>query len=160
MEPTYRPGQTVIVSGGLGGAFSRGDVIAFTMPFPGIGVDVKRIIAVPGDRLKIYKGLVSVNGRPIAEPYTRNRTPYDISISSYKIYVAGKPLDRSVANIPGKTKWIRPDRLPPNCYFVLGDNRALSVDSHDFGCAYSGTPFSSGMLAGQASRHFEAVVTR
>lgn len=160
MEPTFSRGQTVIVSDVPRSTFSRGDVILFTMPLPAVGIDVKRIIALPGDTLQIHNGVVKVNGRRIPEPYIRVRTPYDVIIRGYKIYVSGKPLALAVANIPNKAKWTHPDRLPPGCYFVLGDNRRSSFDSHDFGCAYDRVPFSSGMLAGHMPRAFGTVIAR
>lgn len=81
----------------------RGDVIVLQPPQNESETPyIKRIIGLPGDRIEVADGKVIVNGREISEPY----------ISAPPRYTLG------------------PVIVPPDNYFVLGDNRNNSVDSH------------------------------
>ncbi len=87
----------------------RQQMIIFRAPIPGPDQDfIKRLIGMPGDRLEIRKGVVYINGSPLAEPY-RNGPPR-----------------------PGRDNY-GPVTVPPRNYFVLGDNRDDSFDSRYWG---------------------------
>jgi signal peptidase I len=88
-------------------SIERGDVVVFHYPPDPSKSYIKRVIALPGDRLWIDRGQVYVNGKPIAENYVPNRYR---DFKSYPEIV-----------------------LPPNEYFVLGDHRNIASDSRDFG---------------------------
>jgi hypothetical protein len=45
--------------------------------------------------------------------------------------------------------WTAPDRIPPNCYLMLGDNRNDSEDSHIWGFAQDAGTFATGPRAGE-----------
>jgi len=83
----------------------RGDVIVFHWPVDTNKDLIKRVIGVPGDVIVIDNKKVGVNGVLLNEPY-----------------ISGP------ANQAGKT-WV----VPPNDYFVMGDNRQVSDDSRDWG---------------------------
>ena len=85
----------------------RGDVVVFRYPRDPSKSYIKRVIAVPGDRVAIRDGRVFVNGDPLPEPYV----PWQ-----YRDF-------RSLSEIV----------VPPQAYFVLGDHRSLSNDSREFG---------------------------
>ena len=85
----------------------RGDVVVFRYPRDTSKSYIKRVIAVPGDRVRIEDGLLYVNDRQITEDYVP---------SNYEDL-------RSYAEIV----------VPAHAYFVLGDHRNLSNDSRDFG---------------------------
>ena len=85
----------------------RGDVVVFRYPRDTSKSYIKRVIGLPGDRVRIDDGLVYVNGQVAAEDYVPS-TYEDV---------------RSFAEIV----------VPPHSYFVLGDHRNLSNDSRDFG---------------------------
>ena len=90
-----------ILSAHLGG-FHRGDVVICR--FPGRkGLFVKRLIALPGDTVEVREGVVVVNGVVLVEDYIYHRSLYT------------RP----------------PLTLKPGTYYVLGDNRRSSHDSHD-----------------------------
>jgi signal peptidase I len=88
-------------------SISRGDVVVFHYPRDPEKSYIKRIIALPGDRLDIEDGRVYVNGKRVQEPYV----PRDYRDS------------RSVPEIV----------VPADEYFVMGDHRSISSDSRDFG---------------------------
>lgn len=88
-------------------SISRGDVVVFHYPRDPEKSYIKRIIALPGDRLGIEDGRVYVNGARVQEPYV----PHNYRDS------------RSVPEMV----------VPPNEYFVMGDHRSISSDSRDFG---------------------------
>ena len=85
----------------------RGDVVVFYYPRDTQKSYIKRVIALPGDDLRIDDGRVYVNGSLVPEPYV---------LSQYR---DSRSLDEEV--------------LPPDEYFVMGDHRSISSDSRDFG---------------------------
>lgn len=91
----------------------RGDVIVFVAPKNEEYDYIKRIIGLPGDKIEItqdYK--VKVNGEILNEPYL----PSDYQTFGGNFLEVGKTIT-----------------VPPNEYFVLGDNRSHSSDSRDWG---------------------------
>lgn len=132
-----------------------GDVAVFAPPVEAHGDDfVKRVIGVPGDTIRIADGVVYRNGRALDEPYENQPPRYDLKIERYGIYVDGTPLDPHAADIPPKALWRSPDRVPDGFYFMLGDNRNYSDDSHVWGFAQAGGRFAAGPLAGKRSAGF------
>jgi signal peptidase I len=89
------------------GEIRAGDVVVFQYPRDHSKSYIKRVIGLPGDRLRIDRGNVYVNGKLLPEPYVPNRFADD----------------RSQAEMV----------LAPNEYFVMGDHRSISSDSRDFG---------------------------
>jgi signal peptidase I len=88
----------------------RGDIIILRPPSDNSKDFIKRIIALPGERILISHGFVYINGHKLDEPYLPE---------------AWTQLDT----------WGGPDGMvvPPNSYFVMGDNRNRSQDSRIFG---------------------------
>lgn len=88
----------------------RGDIIILRPPTDNSKDFIKRIIALPGERLLISDGYVYINGHKLDEPYL--------------------PEAWTTLN-----NWGGPDGevVPPNEYFVMGDNRNRSQDSRIFG---------------------------
>ena len=82
-----------------------GEVVIFRFPDEPTRNFVKRVIGVPGDTVVIAKGTVFVNGQALEEPY--------VTLS-----------DRGSMD---------PFKVPPDSYFVLGDNRGASDDSRSWG---------------------------
>jgi len=80
-----------------------GDVIVFRSPNDEKTDFIKRIIALPGDTVEVEGGVVYVNSSPLDEPYIKNQPSYEFSFRT----------------------------IPDNNYFVLGDNRNNSNDSHN-----------------------------
>jgi signal peptidase I len=125
------------------------DVVVFPPPIDSPNDFIKRLIGAPGDTLRIHNGIVYRNGVALDEPYIAEKPNYELEIRDYDIWVDGQPLDPSVANVPPKAMWSAPDKIPDGCYFMMGDNRNDSEDSHIWGFAQAGGTFDAGPLKGR-----------
>jgi signal peptidase I len=125
------------------------DIVVFDPPVESSNDFIKRLIGAPGDMLRVHKGIVYRNGRALDEPFINEPPAYEMEIKNYGIYVNGEPLDRSSANIPPRSAWSAPDRIPAGCYYMMGDNRNDSEDSHVWGFAQLSGKFASGAVAGK-----------
>jgi signal peptidase I len=92
------------------GAIERGDTVVFWYPQDPSKSYIKRVIATPGDRVRIEDGQVFVNGQALVENYV--------------------PADNRDAS-----SWRdgQEQTVPENRYFVLGDHRNSSSDSRSWG---------------------------
>jgi signal peptidase I len=137
------------------GAPHRGDIVVFKPPVASPDNFIKRVIAVPGDTLRIYGGKVYVNGKPTDEPYIAQPPQYNLIVKNYDVYVdegyGYEPLSRTNANIPPRSQWQASNRIPKGFYFVMGDNRNDSDDSHVWGFAQMHGHFVGGPLAKTAT---------
>ncbi|MFN7208997.1 MAG: signal peptidase I [Aggregatilineales bacterium] len=118
MRPNFETGQLVIVNR-FAYFFSspqRGDVIVLHNPRNGKEDFIKRVIGLPGEYVQIIEGRVYINGVLLEEPY----------------------IERFCTSCNGT--W----QVGPDEYFVLGDNRPSSHDSHAFG------PIKRSLIVGQA----------
>ena len=106
MEPTLQSGEFVIINklAYRLGEPALGDVIVFHYPRDPEQEYIKRLIGLPGDHVLITDGKVYVNGQEIQEPY-----------------IAAPPAYQG--------EWT----VPEDSFFVLGDNRNNSSDSHNWG---------------------------
>ncbi len=141
MTPTLRSGDVLLVNE-IAYRFEaprRGDIAVFTPPMASRVSFIKRVIAVPGDTLRVHGGTVYVNGKKLTEPYVAHAPDYGLVIRNYGIYVDDgdglHPLDPSAADVPPRSMWQSPDRVPRGFYFMMGDNRSDSDDSHVWGFA-------------------------
>jgi signal peptidase I len=146
MENTLLVGDYLLVNklcyggGGVGNLFmpyrkvQRGDIVVFHYPVNPSQHFVKRVIGVPGDRVRMVNKRVYVNGALVSEPYVRYSRPADdlFRDSFPRLDVA-----------PGETAdwWMMLRKLvedghlivPEGHYFVMGDNRDNSYDSRYWG---------------------------
>jgi signal peptidase I len=74
-EPTLRPGDRIVVRKGHGG-LHRGDVIVYkaTAPCSETPDQIKRVVAIAGDRVSSSSGKLFVNGQPASESYLARGT--------------------------------------------------------------------------------------
>jgi signal peptidase I len=127
------------------------DIVVFPPAIPSTNDFIKRLMGSPGETFRIHNGTVYRNGVALVEPYIAEKPNYELEIKNYGIYVDGTPLDPSQANVPPKSAWTSPDTIPPNCYFMMGDNRNNSEDSHIWGFAQLHGKFATGQVAGQTA---------
>ena len=126
----------------------HGDIVVFPPPIESSSDFIKRLIGAPGDTFAIHKGVVIRNGQAVDEPYIKEKPAYELVIKNYGIYVDGQALDPQSANVPPRSQWQAPDRIPDGYYFMMGDNRNNSEDSHIWGFAQLHGEFAAGMLKG------------
>ena len=105
MEPSFEEGQRLIINKAVYRFRepARGDVIVFHPPNNQRTDYIKRIIALPGDTVEIKGEAVYVNDSQLYEPYIKDSPSYTLPQTE----------------------------IPDNNYFVLGDNRNNSNDSHN-----------------------------
>ncbi|MBV8489920.1 MAG: signal peptidase I [Candidatus Eremiobacteraeota bacterium] len=134
---------------------NEGDIVVFPPPVPTPDDFIKRVIGRPGDTLKVSGGTVYIDGKPLVEPYVADKPQYDLQVRDYGIYVTygtgWERLDPHQANVPPKVAWTAPDRIPPHCYIMFGDNRNDSEDSHVWGFAQDGGTFATGPRASEGA---------
>lgn len=111
----------------------RGDIIVFRYPMDLSQTFVKRVVGLPGDRLRLVDKKLILNGQTVDEPYVIHRTAY---IDQYRDNFPGQP------NTPIPERALEMLRqnvvrneivVPPNNYFAMGDNRDQSLDSRYWG---------------------------
>jgi len=116
MRPTFMEGDRIFVDK-VSYRFhepERGDIIVFKYPVDRKKDFVKRLIALPGETIEIQQGKVLINGKavdeePISDHYYYNQESWDFGQQGQQVTV------------------------PPEHFFVLGDNSAASSDSRKWG---------------------------
>jgi signal peptidase I len=105
MEPNFYEGECIMVSkvSYHSSGPQRGDVIVFDPPFASPHPFIKRVIGLPGETVEIKDGKIFIDGIPLEEEYIMASPTYTMPTTE----------------------------APENEYFVLGDNRNGSNDSHN-----------------------------
>jgi signal peptidase I len=151
MEPTLLVGDHLLVNkfifGGRGHWYDavlpyrdvrRGDVIVFKFPFQDHPHYVKRLVGMPGDRIKIVDQKVYVNGQRVDEPYAYHDpdAPYDPFLFNFppsnpdELFSSMQPeWANEISSHVADGELV----VPPGRYFAMGDNRDHSWDSRYWG---------------------------
>jgi signal peptidase I len=113
----------------------RGDIVVFKLPRDDSTDYIKRVIGLPGDRIQVQKGVLLINGtavkrervadyvtadsggRPVNVPKYRETLPEGVSYDTLDLTPNGMEDNTQVFEVP------------PNHYFMMGDNRDNSTDS-------------------------------
>lgn len=131
MEPNLRHGERVLTEK-LSYRWRtplRGEVVVFRVPDGTGELMVKRVIALPGERISIRNSEVYINGHPLPEPYRRYGMHY----------------------------FMRETKVPEGMLFVMGDNRDVSNDSRDWGFLPVNNVIARVWCRYQLPWHFELV---
>ncbi len=108
MLPTIRPGDWLLVGRRGNDPLSRGDIIVHAAVEGGNDEAVKRVVGLPGEEVRLGEGGLYIDGEVLHEPY-----------------LGGLP---SSIGLDGR-EW----KVDDGTIFVMGDNRAHSTDSRDYG---------------------------
>lgn len=111
MEPTLYSGEKGVIV--KNGKLNRGDIICFVGDKEKEEIFIKRVIGLTGDTILLQENKVFVNGSELEEDYLIDYPPnsnYHLSQQTEKEFT-----------------------VPPDTYFVMGDNRVNSVDSRKIG---------------------------
>jgi signal peptidase I len=108
MAPTLLHGQRLLVARRAYRRYTprRRDIVVLREPTPQALESVKRVVGLPGETVRVERGRVSINGVALDEPYLLG-----------------------LGGGGGEGEW----RLGPDQFFVLGDNRARSIDCRAYG---------------------------
>lgn len=114
MEPNFHNGEYILTNKVIYKLYSphRGDVVIFKSPRNKEIDFIKRIIALPGERVRLSENAFYINGQKLNETYM----PTDV-------YIFGGSFLRENQEII----------IPESKFFVIGDNRPHSADSREFG---------------------------
>jgi signal peptidase I len=114
---------------------ARQQIVTFRSPLHPQEYLIKRIVAIPGDHLRIVNNHVWIDGRPLAEPYLAPESGY--SQAALADFPAAEYTDPRMDVVWWRTMQplVHNGELtvPAGQYFVLGDNRAHSLDSRYWG---------------------------
>lgn len=146
MENTLLIGDYLLVDkvtygGGFAGRLmpyqqvKRGDIVVFHYPVHPSEHFVKRVVGVPGDRVRLVNGRVEVNGVSLNEPYAIHLFPH-----THDVFRDDFPRGDVAPQVEAGW-WLQMRKLvedgelivPEKSYFVLGDNRDESLDSRYWG---------------------------
>jgi signal peptidase I len=114
---------------------ARGDIIVFHYPVDPTQHFVKRVIGLPGDKLRMVDKKVLINGKPLDEPYVRFQEPPnnlfrdDFPRLDIPVYNMEWPWHQQMQKLVEDGQLI----IPQGHYFVMGDNRDDSQDSRYWG---------------------------
>jgi signal peptidase I len=111
MAPTLKNGEKVLATRTFD-HLNRGDIVGFKYPGDETKSFVKRVVALPGERIQSVKGKVSINGQVLSEAYV-------------------------VTENQSNDTW-GPTTIPDGEFFMMGDNRRNSSDSRHWGTVRRG----------------------
>jgi signal peptidase I len=106
MSPTLEPGDRVVCSAAV--KPRAGSIVVFKDPLRRLPALISRVVAVGGQSVDLVGGQLVVNGKVVSEPYVMDR-----------------PTEPGTVTLPVT--------LPPDTYWLMGDNRTNSGDSRFFG---------------------------
>jgi len=104
------------------GTIARRDVIVFKYPEEPERDFIKRVVGLPGETVELREKKVYIDGKPLDEPYVHFLEPPGAGVGEF----------HEVTSFDVRERY-GPVTVPPNHYFVMGDNRDNSQDSRYWG---------------------------
>jgi signal peptidase I len=146
MEDTLLIGDRILARRIPKPRVEEGDIVVHIYPIDRRQTFVKRVIGVPGDRIRISNKVVYRNGAALQEPYAQHKTEYqdtyrDDFPSEPNVHLAEPAMEMLSKNVV-KGEVV----VPEGKYFVLGDNRDSSLDSRYWGFLDSGDVIAKPLL--------------
>jgi signal peptidase I len=167
MAPGIRKGDLLLACR-VCGRPRRGDVILFSPPDDdGAPLELRRVVAVPGDRVEVHDGKVLVDGQPLddsdagtvtldgIDPDAKQPRPFAASDEG-----AGVHEYRVIRDLGVTSTGDRPPQTLDGAYFVLADRRTLVRDSRDYGPVPRGSVRSIVLRVLSAGDHDESRETK
>ena len=103
------------------GIIRRGDIIVFKYPVDPERDFIKRVIGLPGETLEVREKKVYINGKALVEPYVHYHDPLELPTET-----------NEVTSFDVRDRY-GPVTVPPDQFFMMGDNRDNSADSRYWG---------------------------
>jgi signal peptidase I len=139
MAPSIRKGDLLLACR-VCGRPQRGDVVLFSAPDGKGPLAIRRVVAVPGDRVEVQKGKTLVNGKPLDDEDAGTVKLADIDpvsklprAFSVALEQGGRHSYRVVRDLGVVVAGDRAPETLDDAYFVLADRRTLVRDSRDYG---------------------------
>jgi signal peptidase I len=138
MAPAIRKGDLLFACR-VCGRPQRGDVVLFTSPDNG-PLAIRRVVAVPGDRVEVHRGRILVNGKPLddteagtlkladVDPVSSQPRPFAVAVER-----TGTHEYRVIQDLGVLSRSERAPETLGDAYFVAADRRTLVRDSRDYG---------------------------
>jgi len=135
MEPGLLKGDSLVGIRLIGQNLTRGELVAFNLPYDPTQSAIGRVLGLPGDRVRVENGRVVLNGKTLDEPYielaanvpSRNFPDrFDSSLDQGEVLRLQSEM---------YAEWVKEGNLivPEGMYFILNDNRNGTVDSRNYG---------------------------
>jgi signal peptidase I len=144
MLPTIKHGSMFVIDHpGRYSKISSGDILAFFYPKNLHVTYIDRVVATPGDVIKINGNILYVNGNQVPQKYIgtfdyRPEGPgaegLNIHTKKYGQELSGHRFHIIEFNTPEAQMDFGPYKVPNYCYFVMGDDRDNANDSRFWGC--------------------------
>jgi signal peptidase I len=139
----------------------RGDIAVFKLPKDNATDYIKRVIGLPGDKIQVVEGVLTINGKPvkrerIADYETLDAFDQTVKVAQYNETLPGGVTHRVIERDGDRGFWDNTEvyTVPAGHFFMMGDNRDNSTDSRDLG-AVGYVPFEN--LVGRAEVIFFSI---
>jgi signal peptidase I len=135
----------------------RGDIVVFKWPVHPEQHFVKRLIGLPGDRIRLINGRVFINGTAMKEDYAVYKLAnHDYFRDEFPLH-RGVPVGVTPAWMAQLPVFTIADELvvPEDCYFMMGDNRDDSSDSRYWGFVPRENVVGKPLVIYFSMRHFD-----